>query len=1197
MTLLPVIHPCQRMIPSNKMKIDASLPSKDSDLSMSDESETSRGLQKNGSHPLLSPETSDLSEENGESYSCLSEFEETSGGLHKNGSHPLLSPETSDLSEENGESYSCFSEFEGENDTPTSPMGLVTAEMHEEEKKLEAANVMAEETLRLQKQVQEEKELKEQRYKRLMHLLNKSTFYSQFLLKQIESQEAMKKRKISSRMQSHEVSADEENVQSSGDSTQESFDGTTRKRKRNGDSASYQGKHVRNKKYRIADVIDTNFRSSPLRRGDSGLGGNPSDLLAHYIAPNIPAPRGLCPQGLGPSKQDGPSLFNTMVRPGQRMGPYIVLQALPSCSRLYPRAPGALKTLVSRAGRTPSPGLTVGPRAFTSCSRALPRFQGPYRRAQGRPSCSRPYRRLQGRTLVLHGETLVPQGPSPVSPCRPSCLRGGPSFPGPFRRASGLYRHAPGRPSCPCRTVVLQGRTVVLPDRTLVLQGHALWVQALPRAPGRNLVLSLPSCSRAVPSCLRAVPSAPGRNPRLRPNRRVPGALTAVQPGTVRTRPYLRAPGCSVVPKALKPRVPGPYRHAPGCKCRPPGPYRRLRAVGVLQAYLRLQGVLYENGVNGILGDEMGLGKTIQCIALICHLVEQGVQGPFLVCGPLSTLPNWMSEFERFAPKIPTLLYHGGDGVRIDKRKRIKIRVPVEGAPSPVFPVVITSYEVAVRDTRFLNKFNWRYICVDEGHRLKNYKCRLTKSLNTYSSSNRLLLTGTPLQNSLAELWALLNFLMPEIFDSLDVFESWFDVTELMEEGSDEKIIQQEKENQVISTLMKILSPFFLRRVKKDVDIDIPPKKELLVYTPMTPLQVKLYEATLTMNYEIFNAMKNSEPAPIEYNEMGRPKRKSKQGIDYSAFMEDGKEERSLDRFIEAIRIFHKKPTEKEVEKTSVTRIKMQNRMMQCRKIVNHPYLIDYPIDKDGTFKVDNGLLEVCGKLQVLDQLLGELHKRGHRVLLFSQMTMMLDILEDYLTLRPLYKYKRLDGKRALADRQNDIKEFNDKESTDFLYLLSTRAGGLGINLTSADTVIIYDSDWNPQSDLQAQDRCHRIGQTIPVLVLRLITASTIDERIVERAAAKRKLEKLIIQSGKFKATKERDRVFEKVMEEEELISLLNQRDHDRIHRTTTGHVFTKEELNQLLDRSDLTWKGNQGKEVGKQVLRGVFRVMNEGDI
>ncbi|XP_045596634.1 lymphocyte-specific helicase [Procambarus clarkii] len=827
-------------------------------------------------------------------------------------------PAAPDFSEEaeNAVSRVYSPKREGSQKTCVFDEDMVTTEMLAEEEKLEAANVKEEERIRLQleERKREEKQLQEQRYKRLMHLLNKSEFYSKFLLQQIKSQEAIKKSKKNSKCKGHPDIriTDKENLESEGNSSQESSKGSNRKRKLNGESIGKQGKRLRNSKYNIGDVIDTDTVKAKM---ESGSFTEEEESIG---------------------REDQPRLFEN--------------------------------------------------------------------------GTMRPYQ----------------------------------------------------------------------------LDGFS-WLT-----------------------------------------------------------------------------------------------------------------VLFENGVNGILGDEMGLGKTIQCIALICHLVEQGVPGPFLICGPLSTLPNWMLEFERFAPKIPTLLYHGQDIVRIQKRRKIQARVPVEGAPVPVFPVVITSYEVAIRDTRYLNKFQWRYICVDEGHRLKNHKCRLTKSLNTFPTTNRLLLTGTPLQNNLAELWALLNFLMPEIFDSLDVFESWFDVTDMMEKGSNEKIIQQEKEKHVISTLMKILSPFLLRRVKKDVDIDIPPKKELLVYTPMTPLQVKLYEATLTSNNELFNNLKNSEQETSEYTEKGRPKRKSRAITDLSVFMknkkDDSSSDTSLDKFIEAVRKFHEKPAQKEVEKTSLVRIKMQNKMMQCRKIVNHPYLIDYPLNKDGTFMVDNGLLEVCGKLQVLDQLLAELYKRKHRVLIFSQMTMMMDILEDYLTLRPQYKYKRLDGASALEDRQSDIKEFNDKNSSDFLFLLSTRAGGLGINLATADTVIIYDSDWNPQCDLQAQDRCHRIGQTSPVLVLRLVTASTIDERVVDRAATKRKLEKLIIQSGKFKSAKQSDRVFEKVMDEEELITLLKERDHERIHRTTTGNVFTKEELNRLLDRSDLIKKKRSGKETNEQALNGVFRVVNEDD-
>ncbi|CAL4063884.1 unnamed protein product, partial [Meganyctiphanes norvegica] len=281
---------------------------------------------------------------------------------------------------------------------------------------------------------------------------------------------------------------------------------------------------------------------------------------------------------------------------------------------------------------------------------------------------------------------------------------------------------------------------------------------------------------------------------------------------------------------------------------------------GTLRQY-QLEGfswlkVMFENGVNGILADEMGLGKTVQCIALVCHLVSMGVPGPFLVVAPLSTLPNWVSEFERFAPKIPCMLYHGSEEMRMSMHPKISKTSLVLGCPVPVFPVIITSYEVVVRDMKFLSRNQWRYIVVDEGHRLKNHKCRLTQCLKQYHTTNRLLMTGTPLQNDLSELWSLLNFLLPEIFDSLDVFESWFDVTDMMQEGAQLKIIKQERETQVISTLHKILSPFLLRRVKADIDLDLPGKKELLVYTPMTDLQVELYKMTINRDLDKLHAIK-----------------------------------------------------------------------------------------------------------------------------------------------------------------------------------------------------------------------------------------------------------------------------------------------------------------------------------------------------
>jgi len=251
----------------------------------------------------------------------------------------------------------------------------------------------------------------------------------------------------------------------------------------------------------------------------------------------------------------------------------------------------------------------------------------------------------------------------------------------------------------------------------------------------------------------------------------------------------------------------------------------------------------------------------------------------------------------------------------------------------------------------------------------------------------------------------------------------------------------------------------------------------------------------------------------------------------------------------------------------------VKNRMMDMRKVTNHPYLIEYPLTPDGAFyDADQNLIEKCGKLKVLDQMLDELLKRGHKMLIFSQMTRMMDILGDYLNLKGL-PFSRLDGSMHFEDRQVNIDNFNESQDVN-IFLLSTRAGGLGINLTAADTVIIYDSDWNPQQDLQAQDRCHRIGQTKPVMVYRLVTANTMDQKIVERAAAKRKLEKMIIHNKKFKSQDKAGLTATmEAISPQELMDLLNSKDHAGVIDRKDGPIFGQDELDQLLDRSDLSWE------------------------
>jgi len=507
----------------------------------------------------------------------------------------------------------------------------------------------------------------------------------------------------------------------------------------------------------------------------------------------------------------------------------------------------------------------------------------------------------------------------------------------------------------------------------------------------------------------------------------------------------------------------------------------------------------------------------------------------------------------------------------------------------------------------------WRYIVVDEGHRLKNMHCRLIRELKLYHTANRLLLTGTPLQNNLDELWSLLNFLMPDIFDDVRIFRSWFNAKDLHTEGEEEqrRIIQQERQGSILNILHQVLSPFLLRRVKMDVDLKIPPKKELLVYCPMSSEQHEFYSATVNKTIATLvgkgtgeQDMEDVDAANIIQNETGHRSRRSNAGFDYKSILDLEKSDTlKVEKFLESYESLSARRSQKYEARSAYTtdsmstadvRVSTRNTMMDLRKTTNHPYLIEYPLTDDGIFYlVDDKIVEKSGKMKVLDQLLKALLERGHKVLIFSQMTRMLDILGDYLSYKK-FTFSRLDGTMSFEDRQANIDQFNETDETN-VFLLSTRAGGLGINLTAADTVIIFDSDWNPQQDLQAQDRCHRIGQTRPVVVYRLVTAKTIDEKIVERAAAKRKLEKLVIHSKKFKSQDKKglnDTLG--AISPQELLKLLNSKDYADAFDKGKEAVFNSEDLEKLLDRSDLKRdSSDKENQNGKDNKSKIFKVVD----
>jgi len=506
---------------------------------------------------------------------------------------------------------------------------------------------------------------------------------------------------------------------------------------------------------------------------------------------------------------------------------------------------------------------------------------------------------------------------------------------------------------------------------------------------------------------------------------------------------------------------------------------------------------LYNNHLNGILADEMGLGKTIQTISLIAHLMERKQQnGPFLIIVPLSTMTNWSLEFEKWAPGIIKVEYKGVPG----QRKAIQAQ-----ARHGKFNVMLTTYEYIIKDRSFLSKIKWLYMIIDEGHRMKNAHSKLTTVLTQYYSARfRLILTGTPLQNNLPELWALLNFVLPHIFNSSKTFDEWFN-TPFANTG--EKVELNEEETLlIIRRLHKVLRPFLLRRLKRDVEAELPDKVEKVIKCPMSALQQRLYSMITQRN----RAEASQEPG-------------------------NGQGKRMV-----AIR-------------------RLNNTVMQLRKICNHPFVFDEVERQINPYSVNNeNLYRVAGKFELLQRILPKFQSTGHRILIFFQMTQIMTIFEDFLLMQG-YPYLRLDGSTKADDRSELLKKFNEPNSPIFIFMLSTRAGGLGLNLQTADTVIIFDSDWNPHQDLQAQDRAHRIGQTKEVRIFRLITVDSIEEYILERAQFKLNLDGKVIQAGKFdqKSTnEEREAMLRAIFEGEQ-------------EKNDVDEVYNDDELNEIIARDD----------------------------
>ncbi|KAM3016714.1 hypothetical protein FF2_000695 [Malus domestica] len=454
---------------------------------------------------------------------------------------------------------------------------------------------------------------------------------------------------------------------------------------------------------------------------------------------------------------------------------------------------------------------------------------------------------------------------------------------------------------------------------------------------------------------------------------------------------------------------------------------------------------LYNNKLNGILADEMGLGKTVQVMALIAYLMEfKGNYGPHLIIVPNAVLVNWKSELHTWLPSVSCIYYVGG------KDQRAKLFSQEVCALK--FNVLVTTYEFIMYDRSKLSKIDWKYIIIDEAQRMKDRESVLARDLDRYRCQRRLLLTGTPLQNDLKELWSLLNLLLPEVFDNRKAFHDWFSKPfqkEAPTPNAEDDWLETEKKVIIIHRLHQILEPFMLRRRVEDVEGALPPKISIVLRCKMSAIQSAVYDwikSTGTIRVD-----PEEEKLRVQKNPQYQPK----------------------------------------VYKT------LNNRCMELRKTCNHP-LLNYPFFND--FSKDF-LVRSCGKLWILDRILVKLQRTGHRVLLFSTMTKLLDILEEYLQWRHLI-YRRIDGTTSLEDRESAIVDFNRPGSDCFIFLLSIRAAGRGLNLQSADTVVIYDPDPNPKNEEQAVARAHRIGQKREVKVIYL-------EAVVDKMASHLKEDEL----------------------------------------------------------------------------------------
>lgn len=651
------------------------------------------------------------------------------------------------------------------------------------------------------------------------------------------------------------------------------------------------------------------------------------------------------------------------------------------------------------------------------------------------------------------------------------------------------------------------------------------------------------------------------------------------------------------------------------------------------QAGLQWLIALYEKGLNGMLADEMGLGKTVQTIALLAWLaVAKQDWGPHLVVVPTSVVMNWDIEFKKFAPGLKVLCYFGSPQERATKRR---------GWTKPnAYHVCITSYHMVVQDATIFRRQRWSYLVLDEAQHIKNFQSQKWQTLLTFHSRHRLLLTGTPLQNTLIELWSLLHFLMPQVFRSHSEFKEWFQepIETLVEADTD-------VHDSLVQRLHRVLRPFVLRRLKRDVERGLPPKTEQIVWCTLSKRQRELYDDFLSRastreklasgNYlSVMNVLiqlrkvcnhpdlfagrpiqepyASQQPLVLHVPRCVRSETLCLRDAAVPLLVDESLDKLDAAR-IRALSAASRLLWETEASASSAkaetalgpwfrlqTAIEAEElkerqalRLVSCTRFVAGPLigctqrrltqvafrrvpvihpgsvlerLVDEVMVQATRFAMvtqrvwapvpqlvsiaaflyqrlerralppsmeyllrlcrplasrqqllfpDAQLLQWdCGKLQRLAVLLRDLERQGHRVLIFTQMARMLDILEQFLCLHR-FSYIRMDGSTRTDWRLRLCERFNT-DPRYLVFLSTTRSGGVGLNLTGADTVLFYDSDWNPTIDAQAQDRCHRIGQERPVRIYRLVSQGTVEEHILRRAMQKQRLERLVMAQGLF---------------------------------------------------------------------------------